>query len=134
MKLNINQIDLLQNLTKVENNTFWELVKLADENKRIILDMDEKEKVLSILDTTIGNLNKTLCNLCKKQLISKSTYYEDLKKYNISSHDFRFTSARDKFEEKINCGISEKEAKLQISSELNHKREEITDYYLNRTQ
>ena len=68
MKLNINQIDLLQNLTKVENNTFWTLVKLADENKRIILDMDEKEKVLSILDTTIGNLNKTLCNLCKKQL------------------------------------------------------------------
>ena len=68
MKLNINQIDLLHNLTKVENNTFWELVKLADENKRIILDMDEKEKVLSILDTTIGNLNKTLCNLCQKQL------------------------------------------------------------------
>ena len=63
----------------------------------------------------------------QKQLISKSTYYEDLKKYNISSHDFRFTSARDKFEEKINSGISEKEAKLQISSELNHKREEITD-------
>ena len=70
----------------------------------------------------------------QEQLISKSTYYEDLKKYNISSHDFRFTSARDKFEEKINNGISEKEAKLQISSELNHKREEITDYYLNRTQ
>ena len=68
MKLNINQIDLLQNLTKKKNKTFWELVKLADENKRIILDMDEKEKVLSILDTTIGNLNKTLCNLCKKQL------------------------------------------------------------------
>ena len=70
----------------------------------------------------------------QKQLISKSTYYEDLKKYSVSSHDFRFTSARDKFEEKINSGISEKEAKLQISSELNHKREEITDYYLNRTQ
>ena len=70
----------------------------------------------------------------QEQLISKSTYYEDLKKYNISSHDFRFTSARDKFEEKINNGISEKEAKLQISSELNHKRDEITDYYLNRTQ
>ena len=67
-------------------------------------------------------------------LIDKSTYYKDLQKYDISSHDFRFTSARDKFEEKINSGISEKEAKLQISSELNHKREEITDYYLNRTQ
>lgn len=70
----------------------------------------------------------------QKQLISKSTYYEDLKKYNISSHDFRFTSARDKFEEKINSGISEKEAKLQISEILNHKRSEITDYYLKRCQ
>lgn len=68
MKLNINQIDLLQNLTRVENNTFWTLVKLSDEKKRIILDKDEKDKVVSILDTTIGNLNKTLCNLCKKQL------------------------------------------------------------------
>ena len=68
MKLNINQIYLLQNLTKVENNTLWELAILTDKNNRIILDKDEKEKVLSILDTTIGNLNKTLCNLCKKQL------------------------------------------------------------------
>ena len=68
MKLNINQIDLLQNLTRVENNTFWTLVKLSDEKKRIILDKDEKDKVVSILDTTIGNLNKTLCNLCQKQL------------------------------------------------------------------
>lgn len=68
------------------------------------------------------------------ELISKSTYYEDLQKYAISSHDFRFTSARDKYEEKINSGISEKEAKLQISEILNHKREEITDYYLKRTE
>lgn len=68
------------------------------------------------------------------ELISKSTYYYDLQKYEISSHDFRFTSARDKFEEKLNSGISEKEAKLQISSELNHKREAITDYYLKRTE
>ena len=54
--------------------------------------------------------------------------------YNISSHDFRFTSARDKFEEKIKSGISQKEAKLKISQELNHKREAITDYYLKRTE
>lgn len=69
-----------------------------------------------------------------EELISKTTYYYDLQKYDISSHDFRFTSARDKFEEKLNSGISEKEAKLQISSELNHKREAITDYYLKRTE
>ena len=69
----------------------------------------------------------------QEELISKSTYYEDLQKYDISSHDFRFTSARDKYEEKINSGIPEKEAKLQISQELNHKREAITDYYLRKT-
>ena len=67
-------------------------------------------------------------------LIDKSTYYNDLQKYDISSHDFRFTSARDKFEEKISYGISEKEAKLQISEILNHKRQAITDYYLKRTE
>ncbi|MDX9901834.1 MAG: hypothetical protein RBT22_10140 [Aliarcobacter sp.] len=70
----------------------------------------------------------------QEKLISKTTYYNDLQKYDISSHDFRFTSARDKFEEKLNSGISEKEAKLQISEILNHKREAITDYYLKRTE
>lgn len=68
-----------------------------------------------------------------ENLIDKSTYYKDLQKYDTSSHDFRFTAARDKFEEKVNNGISEKEAKLQVSSELNHKREAITNYYLMRT-
>ncbi|MCT7550882.1 hypothetical protein N5U04_05300 [Aliarcobacter butzleri] len=67
-------------------------------------------------------------------LIDKSTYYKDLQKYDISSHDFRFTAARDKFEDMLKNGISEKEAKLQISQELNHKREAITDYYLKRTK
>lgn len=70
----------------------------------------------------------------QEELISKSTYYEDLQKYDISSHDFRFTSARDKYEEKIKNGISEKEAKLQISETLNHKRSEITNYYLKMTE
>ncbi|PWE19942.1 hypothetical protein [Aliarcobacter skirrowii] len=69
----------------------------------------------------------------QSSLIDKSTYYNDLQKFSISSHDFRFTAARDKFEEKLKNGISEKEAKLQISQELNHKREAITDYYLKRT-
>ncbi|MCT7574789.1 hypothetical protein N5U00_05565 [Aliarcobacter butzleri] len=69
----------------------------------------------------------------QNSLIDKSTYYNDLQKFDISSHDFRFTAARDRFEEKIKNGIAEKEAKLQISRELNHKREAITDYYLKRT-
>ena len=67
-------------------------------------------------------------------LIDKSTYYNDLQKYDISSHDFRFTSARDKFEDILKNGISEKEAKVKVSQELNHKREAIRDYYLRRTE
>lgn len=67
-------------------------------------------------------------------LIDKSTYYQDLKSYDISSHDFRFTSARDKFEDMLKSGISQKEAKLKVSQELNHRREAITDYYLKRTE
>ena len=70
----------------------------------------------------------------QEELISKSTYYYNLQKYDISSHNFRFTSARDKFEAKVNSGISEKEAKSQISKILNHYREFITDYYLKRTE
>jgi hypothetical protein len=66
-------------------------------------------------------------------LIDKSTYYRDLHKYNLSSHDFRFTHARDSYEDKIQNGLTETQAKLEISSSLSHKREEITDYYLIRT-
>ena len=67
-------------------------------------------------------------------LIDKSTYYQDLREYNITSHDFRFTAARDKFEDMLKNGINEKEAKVKVSQELNHKREAITDYYLRRTE
>ncbi|SKB32462.1 hypothetical protein [Malaciobacter marinus] len=67
------------------------------------------------------------------ELPSKSQYWNDLNKYNISSHDFRFTSARDKYEEKLRNGVSEITAKLEISKTLNHCRLSITNYYLSRT-
>jgi len=71
----------------------------------------------------------------KNPLINKSTYYRDLQKYNnISSHDLRFSSARDKYEKIVKSGVSSKKAKLIVSKELNHKRESITDYYLKRTE
>lgn len=38
------------------------------------------------------------------EMIDKSTYYRDLHKYDLSSHDFRFTYARDSYEEKIASG------------------------------
>lgn len=67
------------------------------------------------------------------ELPSKSQYWNDLNKYDISSHDFRFTSARDKYEEKLRNGVSEITAKLEISKTLNHCRLSITNYYLSRT-
>lgn len=67
------------------------------------------------------------------ELPSKSQYWNSLNKYDISSHDFRFTSARDKYEEKLRSGISEINAKLEVSKELNHQRLSITNYYLSRT-
>lgn len=66
-------------------------------------------------------------------LIDKSTYYRDLHKYDLSSHDLRFTYARDAYDKKIEEGMDEQQAKLEVSAELNHKRESITDYYLART-
>jgi hypothetical protein len=65
--------------------------------------------------------------------IDKSTYCRDLHKFDISSHDLRFTYARDAYDRKIEEGMDEQQAKLEISAELNHKREEITNYYLART-
>ena len=112
--------ELVKNPLKYLNNGFVnDLVGKGNhkyEQKEISFELEQK---------LLNNQNS---------LIDKSTYYNDLQNFSISSHDFRFTSARDKFEEKIKNGISEKEAKLQISRELNHKREAITDYYLKRTE
>lgn len=67
-------------------------------------------------------------------LIDKSTYYRDLQEYGISSHDLRFTYARDAYEDKIASGMSEQQVKLEISISLNHKRLSISEYYLARTE
>ncbi len=122
-KLSIRQaeaFELVKNPLKYLNNGFVnDLVGKGNhkyEQKEISFELEQK---------LLNNQNS---------LINKSTYYQDLQRFNISSHDFRFTAARDRFEEKIKNGIAEKEAKLQISRELNHKREAITDYYLKRTE
>lgn len=67
------------------------------------------------------------------EMIDKSTYYRDLQEYDISSHDLRFTYARDTYEAKISEGLSEQSVKLFVSEQLNHKREHITSFYLSRT-
>lgn len=67
------------------------------------------------------------------QLPSLSTLRSDLKEQDIVPHDLRYTFARDSYEDKISTGIGHQEALKEVSAELNHSREEITNYYLSRT-
>ena len=64
-------------------------------------------------------------NECKKDKIpSKSTYIRDLKEVGIpKTHDFRYTYVKE------NLGDMTKE---ELSKELNHNREEMTDRYIAR--
>lgn len=64
--------------------------------------------------------------------ISTSTYMADLKEEGITSHDFRYSFASNTYNEQIEEGKSHQEALLFTSQEMNHHREDITSYYLNR--
>jgi len=62
-----------------------------------------------------------------------SDYLQALKEIGINrSHDLRISYAKNTYEQKIAEGLSHKEALREVSSELNHHREEITQYYLAR--
>jgi len=56
--------------------------------------------------------------------VSKRGYQQDLQELGVKSHDLRYTVAKELHEQ----GMS----KSDISTYLNHSREEITDYYLRR--
>jgi hypothetical protein len=62
-----------------------------------------------------------------------NTYNKDLKAVGIDrSHNFRVTYAKDLLENKLEQGISYKEALKEVSEEINRHRIEMTEYYLNR--
>ena len=62
-----------------------------------------------------------------------NTYYKDLKDNGINkSHDFRITYTKNLFETKLSQGIEYKQALKEVSEEINHHRESMTEYYLNR--
>jgi hypothetical protein len=61
------------------------------------------------------------------------TYRANLKAVGIDkSHNFRVTYAKNSFENKLKQGVKKKEALRQVSKEINHHRESMTEYYLNR--
>lgn len=62
----------------------------------------------------------------------KSTYYRHLQAYNMSSHDIRAFYTKELYEQKLDEGLSHKEACLFVSKEINHHRISITEYYLSK--
>jgi len=67
------------------------------------------------------------------ELPSHDKYLQDIKAVagkEAVAHDFRYTFAKQKYEELKSQGIPEKQALREVSRELNHHRESITKYYL----
>lgn len=73
----------------------------------------------------------------KIQLIYKvpsySTFYRDLKEVGVTAHGFRYTYAKEELETKLSDEAqSYHDALKEVSKELNHHREEMTNYYISR--
>jgi hypothetical protein len=67
-----------------------------------------------------------------EELPALRTYQEHLSEQNITSHDFRYTYANREMEDKLMRGTEHNQALAEVSQELNHNREDITNYYLAR--
>jgi len=78
-------------------------------------------------------ISKELYQLIQNnQAVPYQQYREVLQEFNIKSHDFRYTYVKTRMEELVKT-LSYKEALLKVSKEINHKRAEITTYYLSQT-
>jgi len=69
--------------------------------------------------------------LCQN-IPSIRTYQDHLSQQNISSHDFRFTYAERALNDKLESGVPYHDALKEVSQELNHSRESMTLYYVQR--
>jgi len=118
---------------------------VAEVQLELGLRVSEAVEVVNNLDSYLNERNNTLEGIVGKggreyipkditqdlvakielaDTVDKRAYQADLQELDIKSHDFRYTFAKEKNEE----GMSNAE----ISLELNHNREEITNYYLSR--
>ena len=66
----------------------------------------------------------------QRKLPSQSTFYRNLQRYDMSSHDIRAFYSKELYESKIESGFSHEESCLFVSKEINHHRIQITEYYL----
>jgi len=81
-------------------------------------------------------LVEKLKDMDKSLLISHIDYLKALKDVTEDektiAHDLRYTYAKNFMEEKLAQNVDFKQALREVSKQLNHSREEITKYYLNR--
>ena len=68
-----------------------------------------------------------------KELPSYTTYLKDLKEIGIEkTHNLLYTYAKEQYITKLEQGVEHRQALKEVSQEINHHREEMTNYYLNR--
>lgn len=65
-------------------------------------------------------------------LPTQRTYANHLKAYDVTPHDFRYTFVKNEVEKRLELGQEYKQILSDISKEINHSREEMTNYYLKR--
>lgn len=127
------------------NNLSYSHGVVAEIQKDLGLRVSEAVEVVNNLDRYLNDRNGTLNGIIGKggreyipkditrdlvakielaEKVDKRAYQSELQENGVKSHDFRYTFAKEKHE----AGMSKRE----ISLELNHNREEITNYYLSR--
>jgi hypothetical protein len=68
-----------------------------------------------------------------KEIKSYNSYLKDLKSVEINkSHNLRYSFVKENYKTLLEKGLSHKEVLKTISEQINHNREEITEYYLKR--
>jgi integrase len=67
------------------------------------------------------------------KLPSKSTLSRDLKKLDINPHQFRYSFAKNETDHLYKSGLTHKNVLRKVSKDLNHKRGEMTNYYIKRS-
>ena len=144
----INTNRAIENVEQVISNIYetrYESGVIADIQHELGLRVAEAHEIATNLHEYYNKENGTIEGLIGKgnheynqkeisnELIAKieqcetipaiRTYQDDIAKEEISSHDFRYTYAKEHAHEMT---------KEELSKELNHNREEMTDYYLKR--
>ena len=119
--LRVNEArEVVQNFNKYYNPQSSELVGIIGKGNHIY-EPKEIDPKLALEIQKMGHIP------------NYNTYRQDLKEVGIpKSHDFRVTYSKNLLQDKLEQGVSYKQALRKVSREINHHRPEMTEYYLKR--